>query len=145
MKTNLIYCLLIAFIIGGCTQPKRTKIEGAWKQIEHQTITGNKAVIDFPGKSDVDVTKIWSGNHFMFVARVKMDTTVTDNYGVGTYKLDGNKYEEHISVIGYKPWEGATIKMTLVIRNDTLIQTYPVDEKGEIDKEWANIEKYVRF
>jgi len=29
----------------------------------------------------------------------------------------------------HKPWEGKTIKMTLEMKNDTITQTYPVDEK----------------
>ena len=41
--------------------------------------------------------------------------------------------------------EGKTIKMTLEIKNDTLIQTYPVDDKGQMNKDWAWIEKYVRI
>jgi hypothetical protein len=81
----------------------------------------------------------------MFVARIKTDTTVEDGYGVGTFKLQGNRYEETITYLSYKPWEGKTIKMTLEIKNDTLIQKYPVDENGQLEKEWSNIEKYVRI
>ncbi|MEI6898456.1 MAG: hypothetical protein WCL00_01155 [Bacteroidota bacterium] len=145
MKTILLFCLIITIAFCSCCQKKSPEIEGAWHQILHQTITGDSSVTDFPGKSDVDATKIWSGNHFMFVARIKTDTIVEDNYGVGTFKLEGNRYEETISILGYKPWEGKTIKMTLEIRNDTLIQTYPVDDNGKMEKEWANIEKYVRI
>jgi hypothetical protein len=35
--------------------------------------------------------------------------------------------------------------MEIEMKNDTLIQTYPVDDKGQMDKEWAWIEKYVRI
>ncbi len=45
----------------------------------------------------------------MFIARAKTDTLVEDVYGVGTYKLQGNKYEENIRIMNYKPWEGKTI------------------------------------
>ncbi|MDP2335850.1 MAG: hypothetical protein Q8N05_05285 [Bacteroidota bacterium] len=146
MKLNLIYCLMIALTIGGCSQPKSSKIEGTWKLVEYRTIRGLSVVIDFPGKSDIDVTKIWSGNHFMCVgrSRIKADTTVTDWFGLGTYKLDGNKYEEKVSILFYKPWEGTTIKMKMEMKNDTLIVNYPVDDKGQMDKDWAWIEKYVR-
>jgi hypothetical protein len=145
MKTIPLCCLIITLGFCSCSQKKNLNIEGAWKQILHQTITGDSIVTDFPGKSDVDATKIWSGDHFMFVTRIKTDTLVEDNYGVGTFKLEGNKYEETISILGYKPWEGKTIKMKLEIKNDTLTQTYPVDDKGQMEKDWANIEKYVRI
>ena len=94
MKTKFLCFLLVAFIISACNQKKSPAIEGAWKLIYSQTITGNTSVVDFPGKSDMDLTKIWSGDHFMFVARYKIDTTIEDWYGVGTYKLEGNRYEE---------------------------------------------------
>lgn len=145
MIIRLFCCSLIVVSICACSQKKNLPIEGAWRQIEHKTITGDSIVIDFPGMSEVDAIKVWSGNRFMFVARVKTDTIVEDNYGTGTFKLEGNKYEENIQILGYHPWEGKTIKMTLEIRNDTLIQTYPVDDKGVMEKEWAAIEKYVRI
>ncbi|NVO19530.1 MAG: hypothetical protein HXX13_07510 [Bacteroidetes bacterium] len=145
MIIRLICFLLILLSFTACNQKKAISIEGAWRQIEHKTFTGDSVVIDFPGKSEVDAIKIWSGNRFMFVARVKTDTVVEENYGTGTFKLEGNRYEENINILGYKPWEGKTIKMTLEIRNDTLIQTYPVDDNGVKEKEWACIEKYLRL
>ncbi|MEI6889410.1 MAG: hypothetical protein ACOYNU_13320 [Bacteroidales bacterium] len=145
MKIIILCCLIMAIGFSSYSQKKNPNIEGAWKQVYHQTITGKKIVVDFPGKSDVDAVKIWSGNRFMFVVREKIDTTVTDGYGTGTYTLEGNRYEENIKILSYKPWEGTSIKMLLEIKNDTLIQTYPVDEKGQMNKEWTIIEKYVRI
>jgi hypothetical protein len=113
--------------------------------VQYQTINGDKAVVNFPGKSNIDITKIWSGSTCMGVGRIKEDTTVTDMYFLGTYKLAGNKYEENVKYLSYKPWEGKTIKMTLEMKNDTLIQTYPVDDNGKMEKDWAWIEKYVRI
>ena len=141
----LFCCLIITLGFGSCSQKKSLNIEGAWKLVQLQTIKGNSAVIDFPGKSDMDIIKIWSGDHFMSVGRVKTDTTVWDLYGSGTFKQEGNKYEENVKVLFYKEWEGKTIKMLLEIKNDTLTQTFPVDENGKMEKEYANIEKYVRI
>lgn len=145
MKTSLICFLLIVFTINAYSQKESPKIEGAWKMVQYQTINGNKAVVNFPGKSDMDVTKIWSGNTCMGVGRIKEDTIVTDMYFLGTYKLAGNKYEENVKYLFYKPWEGKTIKMTLEMKNDTVIITYPVDDKGQMDKDEAWVEKYVRI
>ena len=145
MKTKLFCFLMIAFSISAFSQKKSINIEGAWKMVQYQTINGNSVINEFPGKSVKDVIKIWSGNHFMSVGQTKVDTTVSDSYVSGTYKLDGNKYEENVKILFYKPWEGKTIKMTLEMKNDTLVQTYPVDEKGKMDKDVAWIEKYVRI
>jgi len=146
MKFNLIYCLMIALSIGGCSQPKNSKIEGAWKLVQYQTINGDSVTNEFPGKRDINVTKIWSGNHVAFAGTDKCDTIVEpDWYGVGTYTLEGNKYVETTSILFYKPWEGTTIKMKMEMKNDTLIVNYPVDDKGQMDKDWAWIDKYVRL
>ncbi len=145
MKTRLFYFLIIAFIINSCNQKKSTAIEGTWKLVHSQTFKGDSSVVYFPGKNDMDMTKIWSGDHWMFTGRIKADTTVTDVYGMGTFKLEGNRYEENVGILFYKPWEGKTIKMTLEMKNDTLTQTYPVDDKGEMDKNEATVEKYVRI
>jgi len=44
-----------------------------------------------------------------------------------------------------KQYVGKTIKMLLGIRGDTLIQTWPVDKNGQIDKSNYTIEKYTRI
>jgi hypothetical protein len=145
MKAILFFFLMIAFTISACSPKKSPNIEGAWKLVHSRTITGNSSFIDFPGKTDKDETKIWSGNQFMVVARIKNDTTVDDMYILGTYTLQGNQYAENIRIFNYKPWEGKTIKMTLEVKNDTLIQTFPFDDKGQLDKNWASTEKYIRI
>ncbi len=144
MKKKLLCLFFIAFSISAHCQKKSLNIEGAWKLVYYETINGDKPGIEFPGKSDWDVTKIWYGNQSIGVGVIKEDTTVTDFYGAGTFTLDGNRYEEDVKVLFYKPWEGKKIKMLMEIRNDTLIQTYPVDDNGIIDKDWAWREKLVR-
>ena len=143
MKPRLLFCLVIAISICACNQKKSLSIDGAWKMVYFSTINGDKTVIDFPGKTKMDIIKIWSGNRFMSVGQSKVDTTLSDSYGSGTYTLAGNKYEEDVKILMYKPWEGKKIKMLLDLKNDTLIQTYPVDDNGKMDKDWAWIEKYV--
>lgn len=144
MKTKLFCFLIIAFSLSACNQKKSPTIDGTWKLFHSQTYTGDSSVVYFPGKNDMDMTKIWSGNQWMFAGRIKADTTITDVYGMGTFKLEGNRYEENVGILFYKPWEGKTIKMTLEMKNDTITQTYPVDDKGQMDKKEATVEKYVR-
>ncbi len=143
MKTRILCFALIVFSLNCYSQQKPIVLEGAWKVVQLQSINGDKVDTYFPGKSEVDVIKIWSGNRFMNVGRSKSGTTVTDMFASGTFKLDGSKYEENIAYLFYKPWEGTTVKMSMVLKNDTLIQTYPVDDKGQPDKNGASIEKYI--
>ncbi len=145
MKIRIFCFVLIALSLNCYSQQKPIVLEGAWKVVQTQTINGDKVVTDFPGKSDVDVIKIWSGNRFMNVGRSKSGTTVTDMFASGTFKLDGTKYEENVAYLFYKPWEGTTVKLSMVLRNDTLIQTYPVDDKGHPDKNGAWVEKYIKL
>ena len=81
----------------------------------------------------------------MDVGRSKSGTTVTDEYAYGTFKLDGTKYEEYVKYLFYKPYEGTTVKLSMVFMNDTLIQTFPVDDKGRPDQNEAWVEKYVKL
>ena len=145
MKTRILCFVLIAFNLNSFSQQKPIVLEGAWRNVQRQSITDGKVVTDFPGKLSVDGIKVWTGNIFMEIAQTKMDTTVSDQYVVGTFKLKGNKYEENIIHIFYKPWEGKTVKLKIELKNDTLIQTYPVDENGLPDKKGAWIEKYVKM
>ena len=103
MKTKFVCFLIATLIFSSCSQKKSTNIDGTWKLVQSQSVNGNSVVTDFPGKNVMDLTKTWSGNHWMFVARIKADTTVTDAYGHGTFKQEGNRYEENVSILFYKP------------------------------------------
>ncbi len=145
MKTKILCFVLIAFSLNGFSQQKPIALEGAWKVVQRQSITDGKVFTYFPGKDEVDVVKIWSGNRFMDVGRSKSGTTFTNEFSSGTFKLDGSKYEEDIAYLFYKPWEGTTVNMSMIFRNDTLIQTYPVNAKGQPDKNGAWVEKYIKL
>jgi hypothetical protein len=145
MKTRFLCFLIVVFSQNSCNQQKPVFLEGAWKVVQRQSITDGNVVNNFPGKTDLDVIKIWSGNRFMGVGRCKSGTTFTDEFSSGTFKLDGNKYEENVAYLFYKPWEGTTVKMSMIFRNDTLILTFPVDDKGQPDKNGASVEKYLKL
>jgi hypothetical protein len=40
---------------------------------------------------------------------------------------------------------GKTLRMRIVVRNDTLIQVWPADETGEVDKSNYTSERYVKI
>lgn len=146
MKTNLIFCLMIALILCGCSQQKNSKIEGAWKLVYNKTVYDNKLYYSFPGKDTTEgQIKMWSKDHFCFTGIINWDTDYSgDNFGAGSYKLIGKEYEETFLYCSYKPYIGQTLKLTIEIKNDTLIQT-TMEKNGKLDKSSYMIEKYVRF
>ena len=80
----------------------------------------------------------------MFVGRYKDGSKTEDQYGMGTFKLDGGKYEEFLPIFSYKPWESKTIRLKMEMKKDTLVQTFPLNEKFEADENTTNIEKYIK-
>jgi hypothetical protein len=139
---KLIFLGLIVFVtIGSYAQGKKSSIEGAWK-----LIYGKWTMIDqtFPAKIQGSAIKIWTKEHFAFVGRFKEDTTVMDNYGWGTYTLDGNKYSENIVLHTDKASIGKIINLILEIRNDTLTQSFPAGANWKLPEKYST-EKYVRL
>jgi hypothetical protein len=145
MKTRIVLCLLLALAIGGCMQEKRGPNEGAWQLISAQHFVNDSLVSNFPGTYSGSDVKMWSENYFVFVGLFKRDTTVINSYGGGAYTLEGKKYIESIQYHTNPGAVGQVVNMTLEVRNDTLIQTWPVDEQGKGLKSEHNIEKYVRM
>ena len=145
MKTNLFYCFAMVLIIGGCSQPKSSKIEGAWKLVYIKTVYGDKPYYSFPGTDTTEgQIKMWSKDHVSFTGVIKWDSTYSDNFGAGTYKLNGNQYEETFLYCSYRPYIGNILKMTLEIINDTLTQT-SLEKDGKFGKSTFSTEKYVRL
>jgi hypothetical protein len=146
MKKVIFLGLVIALIIGSCTQEKKSPIEGAWQLIETQNVTNGKVETTYPGVLVGKEFKTWSEKNFMFVGRWTENSITTDNYGFGTYTLEGNKYEETIFYHFNRPYEGQTIKMKLELRNDTLSQIYHrLDTTGKPDEKVYSVEKYARL
>jgi hypothetical protein len=141
MKKIVFLSLVIALIIGSCTQQEvKSPVEGAWKIVSFNMPSMN---MTFPGQVQGEQIKIWTKEYVAFVGQYKVDTTVTANYGWGTYTLNGNKYEEKVVLHADKPSIGKTIRILLDIRNDTLTQRYPADENWKLQEGYST-EKYVR-
>lgn len=143
-----IYVLLIVAVItlGGSTPQKSPTIEGAWKLVSVKSVDGTSIAV-FPGDWSGSQMKMWSKDHFAFVGYYKnnKDTIIYDSYGGGTYTLKGNRYDETILYHTDKKIVGQTIKMVIEIKNDSLFQTWPVDNNGKINPTSYTVEKYVKF
>ena len=142
MKTILSFCLAGIIVLCGFTGKKSPDIQGAWNYVASKSVNGNKVTVTSTAMQNQ--MKIWTGGHFAFVGTYKHGRKVFNNYGGGTYTLNGNLYNETIVYHVDKKLVGKTIKMVIEIRNDTLIQTWPADDEGKINPASFAEEKYVR-
>ena len=141
MKKIILLSLIISLIIGSCAQEKKSPIEGAWKLVYGKWASSDQT---FPAQVQGSSIKFWSKENFAFDGQFKMDTMVMDNYGWGTYTLDGNKYIEQVILHADKPSIGKAVRLILEIRNDTLIQSYPADENWKLPEKYST-EKFIRL
>lgn len=112
--------------------------------IQMQRVDRGKVTNYFSDKYVVSQTKLWYKDHFIFVGRYTVDTAITYRYGVGTWTLNGNIYDEDIKYHFDKSLEGRKNKLWLEIKNDTLLHIWPVNELGEPNPvHW--VERYVRL
>jgi len=137
MKKIVFLSLFVILIIGSCTQQPVAKspLDGAWDVISVRQMHGD-TVSDYVGST----LKIWSGNYYNFVGRWSLNGDTMNSFGWGTFKLEGDRYEENLVFPAPN-----TIKMLLEIKNDTITQTWPVDENGVVDKSNYYVEKFVRM
>lgn len=139
---------MIAIIIVSCSPNEKhhRKIDGAWSLVYYQTISRDTTIGRYIGKDVIgSQLKVWSQGHFVFVGRFKVGNRQIDNYGGGTYTLEGSQYIETILYHINKNWMGTQPKMLVEIKGDTLYQTWPVNDMWRVDKSNYTIEKYVRL
>ena len=113
--------------------------------VQMQMVERGKVTNYFSDRYNVSQIKMWSGNHFSFVGKYRVDTTTTYRFGVGTYTIDGNLYVEDILYHFDAAYEGQKNKIWLEVRNDTLLHIFPVDDIGKPNQARHYIEKYIRL
>lgn len=142
MKKVIFLSLIILLIIGSCTQQQqvvKSPLDGAWDLISYEQRHGDTTIMQL-GKDFIGTEmKIWSGKYFNYVGQYKMADSTMNNYGGGTFTLIGNRYDE---IKTYPTL--STVKLLLEIKNDTITQTWPVDDNGQINKNDYYIQKLKR-
>lgn len=144
MKATLLFCAMVAMIVLSCAPQRSSPIEGAWKAVHSISVKGD-SLTELPGKWTGTQLKMWSKGHFSFVGRFNIDTTVVHSYGGGRYTLEGNRYAEIIEYHITPSRVGTTVNMLMEVRGDTLTQTWPAGDDGQIDKTNYRAETYVRL
>jgi len=140
-----LICLSLTFlIIMSCSTKKLNFPIGAWKQYSTDVYTDD--ILTEKTLITDNNYKLFSEKNWEFVWKVSSDSLPIYYYGAGTYTLNGTEYLETIEMHFSKPYEGQTIKMTLELKNDTLIQAWnPLDSTGMINTHVRYIEKFIHM
>lgn len=145
MKKIFFILFVSSALLYGCnTQSHSDSIEGAWKVVGFEHRSGDSLLYVLGDENTGNELKIWSKNHFIFVGRYKMDTAFIDNFGSGTYTLNGNHYEENLIDNADRSFAGKKIRLLFERKNDTIIQTWPADENWNINKSNYYVQKLVK-
>jgi hypothetical protein len=138
-KTGFL-CLIILLVSGSCAHKEISPLEGTWEWISADYSLDRAAA---PTRDEGSIMKFWTKDHFAFIGQLAGETNIEDRYGWGNYELDGNRYTEHV-VFHYEDfYQGQSVRMILEIRNDTLIQKWPVNENWQLP-DIFNTEFYIR-
>jgi len=146
MKKITLFCLVISLIIGSCVKEKDSPLEGMWKLTYGKWYNwhpGDTLIYEFPGNMPIYHIKIFTKENITYIGHYSMDTLTYDNYGGGTFSLEGDRYEENLLYAG-KAIFNRKMRMLVEIKNDTLIQKWPVDENWKTAEKYS-IEKYIRL
>lgn len=141
-KLSLILALFFLFAF---LPPKTPKLNGTWKVVSGTVISDGIITAYIKTDEKSNQIKTWSDKHFVFVGRFQNSATIQNNYGGGSYILDGTHYTEKIMYHTNAANVGKSIKMILELKGDTLVQTFPADDNWKIDKNNCQIEKSVKL
>lgn len=144
MKKTAILSSLLLIMLLSCKQEPVNPVIGAWDLIYAKQVVNDSVIAVFPDTYQGSQVKMWCNNYWMFVNKYAMDTVTIDGFGGGSYTLEGIVYKETIRYHSTADFVGQTLRMRIVVANDTLVQVWPADEMGEVDKSNYWSEKYVR-
>lgn len=133
---------LVCFNASG--QKLKLNLQGTWKLVVVQEIEDGKTVTYFPGRKKTEQFKTWAGNQVFYVGQTVTQKRTREDFGIGTFQINGNNYEENYTVSSYKSDVGEILRMKMEMENDTLVQTFFLNEKGQVDENTTHIEKYIR-
>ncbi len=145
MKESVVIIgTLFLIFLAGCNQEPVNPVVGAWDLVYSKKVANDTVTATFPGNYEGSQVKMWCNNYWMFVGEYTQDTITEHGFGGGSYTLEGIVYKETIKYHNSGSIIGKTLRMRIVVQNDTLIQVWPADETGQVDKSNFNSEKYVR-
>ena len=120
-------------------------LQGTWQLVGGWWFDNNGEKVGFAGKDLFNALKVWSDKYFTCVGRYKVGDKDMDSFVGGLYSLNGKRYSEDIQYHVNKSAVGQKVNMSMEMKGDTLIQIWPADDMGNVDKNKSNCEKYVRI
>ncbi len=144
MKKSAFLIMIVILIIGSCVEKEvdeKSPLEGAWELVYAYWHWEDRI---FPDQIEGDFTKLFTEGHVAWLGRFELDTLITDSYGGGPYKFEGNRCEVFCQYHSFKSRVGTTSRLLMEIRNDTLIQKFMADENWMLPEQYS-IEKYIRL
>jgi hypothetical protein len=145
MKALTSIVSIMLFALCACNQEVSSPIKGAWTVVGWERYSGDSLVWRMPGNLQGDEILIFADKHFNWAGRYKLDTSYIDNFGGGTFILEGKHLIEKILYYGNQDYVGNTIRLMWEIVNDTAVQTWPYDENWELEKDTYSIQKWVEL
>jgi hypothetical protein len=151
---HLLLSLSVAITLFSCneqksveTKPEETGIAGTWQLISSRKITKGDTAVTFDAKK-LKMIKVLNATHFAFfqhdLNHGKDSASAVFSSGGGTYKLDGDKYSEHLEYCNYREWEGHDFTFTLTVKGDTIVQR-GIEKIDSLNIDQEIIEEYVRI
>ena len=119
-------------------------ITGTWKLLTGTLIEkGDTTVTDYT--QNISFIKIINETHFAFLQHDlnKGKDSAVFVAGGGSYSLTDSLYTEHLEYCSAREWEGNDFSFTVLIKNDTLIQS-GIEKVESAGVNRVNIEKYTR-
>ncbi len=143
--TTFFLIAIIAFACSSESKKDFSSIEGTWQLVSGTLIEkGDTTITDYT--KDRSMIKVINKTHFSFLnhdLNQGKDSTASFAAGGGRYTLVGDKYTEFLDYCSDRAWEGHQFDFTVLVKNDTLIQTgVEVVESEGINR--LNVEKYSR-
>ena len=128
MKILPALLLLLAGGIVACdAKPAKPPLEGTWEMTSATWTVEGKEVTAPSATISLSQLKMYSKGHFLFVGHFKeSDKPARDNYGGGTYTLNGEDYTETILYHTLAGAVGSTLHFKLVVKGSTMTLTGPI-------------------
>ena len=135
---TLVFCVTLF----GCLGERRNQLEGTWRFVAGGN-TAADTTYDY-ARMGYDGLKMYCDNHFMFVGRFGQNDSAENNYGGGTYTLEGNILTEVIRYFPVPAMIGDTLSYEVRFSGDTLTQQGPRKIGKYRDAKWGLREVYIR-
>jgi hypothetical protein len=136
--------LLACGVLAADAHSADSPLVGTWEMTSMKSVTSDGTTYSLPGNVSGSQLKTYSKGHFLFVGRFKAGEEALDNYGGGTFALDGDDYQETLLYHVTHEAVGQTLHFKLVIEGDTMTLTGPVDPKEQTSLGGQLIEVYRR-